>query len=97
MTRRKTVQIIPPLGYREQVIDHSFISAKGTIKIPDKVETKVQNFLNRKRVSSSGHMNEVIKVQRISIGLLWDDMNWSHCYDYLFTILNGVWSSNPKR
>ena len=52
MTRRKTVQIIPPLGYREQVIDHSFTSAKGTIKIPDEVETQVQTFLNRKRVSS---------------------------------------------
>ena len=74
MTRQKTVQIIPPLGHREQVIDHSFISAKGIIKIPDEVEIKVQIFLNRKRVSSP-------------IGLLWDDMNWSHCHDYLFTIM----------
>ena len=41
-------------------------------------------------VSSSDHMDEVIKVQRIPIGLLWDNMNWSHCYNYLFTILNGV-------
>jgi hypothetical protein len=34
-------QIIPQSRYREQVIDHSFIPAKVTFKIPDEVETKV--------------------------------------------------------
>ena len=61
------------------------MTAKGTIKIPDEVETQIQTFLNRKRVSSHDESAE---------NPHWPVMGQheleSLFYDYLFTILNGV-------
>jgi hypothetical protein len=84
-----------------------FIPAKGSKRIVEEESmVNTEHMCKRKAEPDSRGLNKKPRLipqidngdlSSIPIGLVWDEKNWSCCYDSLFTILYSVWICNPKR
>ena len=95
-----TKDIVKEPKSRRKATEHMFVPTKGSVSIDSNIQQDQIRKLKHKVSSSCVENADKVKLlseQDAPPGLLWDQTNWSCCYDSLFTCLHSIRLSKPRK